>query len=76
MIGLPAGGTTTPAGLPEALIAAGAEPALASAVPQDPRRHLLFKREYIQQHFVTSGSPVGHGFTAENLDDAARATTR
>ena len=40
---------------------------LTRTVPQDPRRHLLFKREYIQQHFVTSGVPVGHGFTPENL---------
>jgi len=45
-------------------IAAG----LTRTVPQDPRRHLLLKREYIQQHFVTSGSPVGHGFTQANLD--------
>jgi hypothetical protein len=36
-------------------------------VPADPRRHLLFKREYMAQHFVTSGSPVGHGFTPEDL---------
>src|SRR5215210_643325 len=40
---------------------------LFKTVPQDPRRHLLFKREYIAQHFVTSGAPVGHGFTVENL---------
>ena len=40
---------------------------LTRTVPQDPRRHLLFKREYIAQHFVTSGTPVGHGFTAEDL---------
>jgi metallophosphoesterase (TIGR03767 family) len=44
-------------------IAAG----LTRTVPQDPRRHLLFKREYIEQHFVTSGTPVGHGFDAANL---------
>ena len=66
--GLPAGASTTPAGLRDALIAAAADPSLAKIVPQDPRRHLLLKREYIQQHFVTSGSPAGHGFTADNLD--------
>ena len=37
-------------------------------VPSDPRRHLLTKREYMQQHFVTSGVPVGHGFTQHDLD--------
>ena len=46
-----------------AAIAAG----LTRTVPQDPRRHLLLKREYMAQHFVTTGTPVGHGFTAENL---------
>ena len=37
-------------------------------VPSDPRRHLLTKREYMQQHFVTSGVPAGHGFTQHDLD--------
>jgi metallophosphoesterase (TIGR03767 family) len=65
--GLPAGASTTPAGLAAALVEAAGDPSLSVTVPQDPRRHLLFKREYIQQHFVTTGRPVGHGFTAENL---------
>ena len=43
------------------------DPGLADVVPMDPRRHLLFKREYMAQHFVTSGAPVGHGFTGANL---------
>jgi hypothetical protein len=42
-------------------------PGLVETVPEDPRRHLLFKDQYIAQHFVTSGQPVGHGFTPENL---------
>jgi hypothetical protein len=42
-------------------------PGLSTTVPSDPRRHLLRKREWIEQHFVTSGTPVGHGFGAENL---------
>ena len=64
---LPAGADTSPAGLRAALIAAAADPSLTTTVPQDPRRHLLLKREYIQQHFVTTGTPVGHGFTADNI---------
>jgi metallophosphoesterase (TIGR03767 family) len=40
---------------------------LAVIVPQDPNRHLLRKNEYILQHFATSGVPVGHGFTPENV---------
>ncbi len=44
-----------------------ASPGLAAIVPSDPRRHLLFKREYMAQHFVTSGRPVGHGFTSQSL---------
>ncbi|MCA1830159.1 MAG: hypothetical protein LC663_01390, partial [Actinobacteria bacterium] len=30
----------------------------------DPKRRVLTNREYIQEHFVTSGSPVGHGFAS------------
>lgn len=40
---------------------------IAEIVPRDPRRALLRKSEYIAQHFVTSGTPVGHGFRAENI---------
>ena len=66
--GLPAGTPApTPQGALDALRAALADPSVTRTVPQDPRRHLLLKREYIQQHFVTSGSPVGHGFTQANL---------
>ena len=65
--GLPAGFPTDPAGLTEAIADAAEDPSLTRTVPQDPRRHLLFKREYIAQHFVTTGTPVGHGFTAANL---------
>ena len=62
---LPAG--ADPAGAPGALLEAGIAAGLTRTVPQDPRRHLLFKREYIAQHFVSSGTPAGHGFTQENL---------
>ena len=63
--GLPAG--VAPTASPEQLLAAATEQGLTRTVPQDPRRHLLFKREYIAQHFVTTGTPVGHGFTQEDL---------
>ena len=64
-----AGPPPSAAGALDALVAtaAGGDPALTRTVPQDPRRHLLFKREYIAQHFVTSGTPAGHGFTADDL---------
>jgi metallophosphoesterase (TIGR03767 family) len=51
----------------DALVAAAADPALTRTVPLDPRRHLLTKREFIAQHFATSGAPLGHGFTAHDL---------
>jgi 3',5'-cyclic AMP phosphodiesterase CpdA len=36
-------------------------------IPPDARRRPLRKREYIAEHFKTTGEPNGHGFTAENL---------
>ncbi|MFJ9752983.1 TIGR03767 family metallophosphoesterase [Streptomyces chartreusis] len=38
-------------------------------VTPDPARRLLSKRQMVDEHFVTSGSPVGHGFTAANRND-------
>ena len=35
-------------------------------VTPDPRRRLLSRREIVEEHFRTTGTPVGHGFTAEN----------
>lgn len=37
-------------------------------VTADPNRRLLDRTEVIAEHFTTSGSPVGHGYTQENLD--------
>jgi metallophosphoesterase (TIGR03767 family) len=39
-------------------------------VTPDPDRRLLSRRETVQEHFTTTGQPVGHGFTQQNLDDA------
>ncbi|HEY3188458.1 MAG TPA: hypothetical protein VGJ70_13350 [Solirubrobacteraceae bacterium] len=36
-------------------------------VPPDPRRRPLRKVEYIAEHFETTGTPVGHGFTPDNI---------
>jgi metallophosphoesterase (TIGR03767 family) len=35
-------------------------------VSPDPARRLLAKHEIVEEHFRTTGSPVGHGFTSEN----------
>ncbi|MFF8513305.1 TIGR03767 family metallophosphoesterase [Streptomyces sp. NPDC015492] len=35
-------------------------------VTPDPARRLLSKAEMIEEHFATTGRPVGHGFTAAN----------
>lgn len=40
----------------------------ARVVPRDPERLPLKKVEFIRQHFTTGGEPVGHGFTARNLE--------
>jgi hypothetical protein len=36
-------------------------------VPPDPARVPLRKSEYIEQHFNTTGTPRGHGFSQENV---------
>jgi metallophosphoesterase (TIGR03767 family) len=35
-------------------------------VSADPARRLLDKKQFIAEHFLTTGGPVGHGFTAAN----------
>jgi metallophosphoesterase (TIGR03767 family) len=72
--GLPAGqmeGRVAGIVIEDALRTAGAatvDPALARIVPSDAKRRPLRKREYIAEHFDTTGRPVGHGFTQANLD--------
>lgn len=36
-------------------------------VTADPDRRLLERKEWITEHFTTTGLPEGHGFTQENL---------
>jgi hypothetical protein len=47
--------------------AAGAPAGPVEIVPPDPRRRPLKKSEYIAEHFDTTGTPVGHGFTPANV---------
>jgi metallophosphoesterase (TIGR03767 family) len=35
-------------------------------VSSDPARRALTRKQVVEEHFRTTGSPVGHGFTAEN----------
>ena len=53
------------------MLATAADPARArtfgSVVPEDPERVPLKKTQYMWEHFNTVGTPVGHGFTWENL---------
>jgi metallophosphoesterase (TIGR03767 family) len=37
-------------------------------VTPDPKRRLLNKKQFIAEHFVTTGTPVGHGFTEGNYN--------
>ena len=42
----------------------------ARAVTPDPDRAIVSRRESIEEHFRTAGTPVGHGFTPQNVADA------
>ncbi|MBZ5737016.1 TIGR03767 family metallophosphoesterase [Nocardioides mangrovi] len=35
-------------------------------ITADPDRRLLHRTDWVAEHFTTAGTPVGHGFTAEN----------
>jgi metallophosphoesterase (TIGR03767 family) len=41
----------------------------ARLITPDPRRRIITRRRYIEEHFDTTGAPVGHGFTRENRQD-------
>ena len=38
-------------------------------VTADPSRRLLTRKEVVEEHFNTTGTPVGHGFTERNRQD-------
>jgi metallophosphoesterase (TIGR03767 family) len=39
----------------------------AKIVTADPRRRLLSKSQTVAEYFTTTGTPVGHGYTQQNL---------
>ncbi|MDT4915734.1 MAG: hypothetical protein QOH89_434 [Pseudonocardiales bacterium] len=39
----------------------------AKVVTADKNRHLLNKIQIMQEHFNTTGTPVGHGYSAQNI---------
>lgn len=43
-------------------------PSVRTVTP-DPARRLITRREVIEEHFTTAGTPRGHGFTAANRRD-------
>jgi len=38
-------------------------------ITPDPDRRLLERVEWVQEHFTTTSTPVGHGFTEQNVTD-------
>jgi metallophosphoesterase (TIGR03767 family) len=60
-----------------AAVAAGDSAALATLmtagpvrlVTRDPKRRLLTKKQTVTEYFTTTGTPVGHGFTQQNLSN-------
>jgi hypothetical protein len=42
---------------------------LRATVTPDPNRRELTTGEIVQEHFTTTGLPVGHGYTQRNVDD-------
>lgn len=51
------------------VLAADIAVAPARVVTADARRRSVQRAETIAEHFVTTGTPVGHGFTAKNKTD-------
>jgi len=41
----------------------------ARQVTADPDRRLLTRAQIVQEHFITTGRPRGHGYTSQNLAD-------
>jgi metallophosphoesterase (TIGR03767 family) len=39
----------------------------AKIVTADPKRRMLTKKQTVAEHFTTTGTPVGHGYSAANL---------
>jgi metallophosphoesterase (TIGR03767 family) len=39
----------------------------AKLVTADPKRRMLSRKETVAEHFTTTGTPVGHGYTQQNV---------
>lgn len=52
-----------------ALLLASTGTASARLVSPDLKRRQITRREVVAEHFKTTGTPVGHGFTAQNKKD-------
>ncbi len=42
----------------------------AKLVTADPNRRMLTQKQIVAEHFNTGGTPVGHGYTQQNLDSS------
>ncbi len=73
IVGLPAG--VSPDDLQRGLTAA--DPAVLASlatgpvrlVTPDPARRVITRGQSVREHFTTGGTPLGHGFTAQNVRD-------
>lgn len=45
-------------------------------VSPDPNRRIVRRGEYVEQHFHTTGTPAGHGFSARNRTDGTARYVR
>ncbi|MBC7373112.1 MAG: TIGR03767 family metallophosphoesterase [Frankiales bacterium] len=50
-------------------LAAAATAAPVRIVTADPMRRVLTRAETVKEHFTTGGTPLGHGYTAQNVAD-------
>ena len=72
----PAKAISAPAGVSFDDLARGDSRALQDAlttapvrlVTADPQRKVISREEWVKEHFTTGGTPLGHGFTSENLE--------
>lgn len=37
-------------------------------VTADPQREVISRQRWVEEHFTTGGTPLGHGFTSENVE--------
>lgn len=71
IVGLPAGASPDDvqrgltAGDPSVLSALATGP--VRTVTPDPERRVVSRAESVEEHFTTGGTPLGHGYTQENL---------